>query len=192
MGRGDYLSIKELLARGWTKRLITLFLIKPDKTEPNPYQTGGLPKGLFLLTRVEQAERSQAFGDEQSKSSIYSQRLSVGAQTKRTQLNAIANEIALPELATPFKDLMAEAVSRRNGIAAPRPTPEVQVALDILLDTMKSLEWHLDPFMWHPGIRHARKLLRSRMLAHIIDHYPALTAAAREREEQDKGDSGEW
>jgi hypothetical protein len=30
------------------------------------------------------------------------------------------------------------------------------------------------------------------MLAHIIDHYPALAAAARERGEQDNGDPGEW
>lgn len=192
MEHGIYLSIKELLARGWTKRLISLFLGTPDMTVPNPYRHGGCPKGLYLFTRIQEIEQSAVFGSEKSKSMRYSQRLAHGANTKTAQLTAIATEIALPELTLAISDLLVEASSRRNADSASRLSSEAEVALDILLDTMKSLEWHLDPFLWHPGIRHARKLLRSRILAHIIDHYPTLAAAAHERAGQDNGDPGEW
>jgi hypothetical protein len=38
--------------------------------------------------------------------------------------------------------------------------PESELALDYLVGTMKSLDWHLDEFAYQSGIREARKLLR--------------------------------
>jgi hypothetical protein len=43
----------------------------------------------------------------------------------------------------------------------------------MLLDTMKSLEHALSSSTWHSGVREARLQLKKKMLAHIVEHYPA-------------------
>lgn len=188
----EYYSTKELKARGWNERLIRTYLGDPDKRVPNPYFPRGHDKQLYLASRVVAAENSPHYAGDYATSSKVGGRIRDAHDRKRDDLEGLVCLISFPPLALSEQELMRQAATSRQNSLLLRHRSESQVALDILLDTMKSLEWHLDPFLWHPGIRHARKLLRSRMLAHIIDHYPTLAAAAVERGEQDKGDPGEW
>lgn len=57
---------------------------------------------------------------------------------------------------------------------------------------MKPLEWNLDEYMYHSGIREASRLLRRRMLAHIIEHYPVLADAAKSRAAKEDGNTDGW
>jgi hypothetical protein len=188
MSMNGYYSTKELKARGWSEKLIRTFLGAPDRTLPNPYFNHGHEKRLYSASRVAQVESSFHFMKEHAASREVSGRIRGALDRKREELEKLVSLIDIPPLPLSEQELMSKVVTVRQTTLMLERRSEGQVALDILLDTMKSLEWHLDPFMWHPGIRHARKLLRGRMLAHIIDHYPVLAAAARERGEQDNGD----
>jgi hypothetical protein len=192
MSTDEYYSTKQLKGRGWTERLIRTFLGGPDKRISNPYFSQGHEKHLYLVSRVIQAESGPSFTKDHAAARKVSACIRGAVDRKREELERLVSMITLPPLTLPEKELIGQAAVVLQTGPVQGLHSESHVALNILLDTMKSLEWHLDPFMWHPGIRHARKLLRGRMLAHIIDHYPALAAAARERGEQDNGDPGEW
>lgn len=71
-----YLSASELRARGWTDRLIRMFLVTPDRTVPNPRRYGGRPMRLYRLDRVIVIEEGNAeFASQRSRSDSYSTRI---------------------------------------------------------------------------------------------------------------------
>ncbi len=71
-----YLSASELRARGWTDRLIRMFLVTPDRTVPNPRRYGGRPMRLYRLDRVVVIEEGNAeFASQRSRSDSYSSRI---------------------------------------------------------------------------------------------------------------------
>lgn len=184
--------MNDLRERGWTDRLVRTFLGNADRSIPNPYLQKGRPKRLFSATRVLEIETRPDFLHEKGKSADYSIRRKGAADTKRETLEALVNSIELPPL-TDSLDIVMERV-RQQRVVNPhlRIRSESWVALEDLLGTMKSLDWHLDAFAWHPGIRTARKLLRTRMLAHIVNHYPTLAQVAQERAAQEEGNAEEW
>jgi len=47
--------------RGWTEKAIALFLGEPDKTAVNPHYKCAAPVKLYLLTRIEEAEKSEVY-----------------------------------------------------------------------------------------------------------------------------------
>ncbi len=111
---------------------------------------------------------------------------------RMVHLEVLVRAIPIPELTLPFVEMLNQAAEKQKGSLFFVSQPILRVALDVLLDTMKSLAWHLDDFMWHSGIRDARNLLRRRMLAHIIDYYPELAEVAKERVTEEDGSSERW
>jgi hypothetical protein len=76
-------SLKE---RGWTDSLVKRFLPTPDKTSPNPYYRSGYPVRLYIVSRVEAVEASEAFLATKDSTT---KRRSAGlkaAETKRAKL----------------------------------------------------------------------------------------------------------
>jgi hypothetical protein len=79
-------SVAGLKARGWTDSLLRTFLGEPDKLAANPhYSSAGAPMRLYLLERVEAAERTSAFIERRAK---------LAAQTARRKATAAINEAA--------------------------------------------------------------------------------------------------
>lgn len=187
-----YLTAGDLKRRGWTDRLIKMFLGSPDRTLPNPHVKSGSPKRLYLASRVEAIEQNGTeFREQRSRSQSYSQRIRSKAGEKRAALTDLSAAIILPDMTLPFEQIVNRAREKQRESVFYASQPVFRVALDILLDTMKSLEWELDEFMYHSGVRDARRLLRRRMLAHIIDNYPDLAEVARVRAaEEDGGTEG--
>jgi hypothetical protein len=54
-------SQKDLLGRGWSKRLIAQLLGEPDSTSPNPHGSGLAPMKCWNQGRVVAAEATAAF-----------------------------------------------------------------------------------------------------------------------------------
>lgn len=191
--RDDYFSVRELKGRGWTERLVRQYLGEPDWTVPNPQRRSAAPKRLYLITRVTAIESVEhEFQQDKERSALYSVRLKVLSDNKRLQLEGLVRAVPMPPLEFSWSDVRKLAVERRASHPSNAEHSVERVAVDILLDTMKSLDWHLDEFMWHSGIREARKLLRRRMLAHVINHYPMLADAAKDRAAQETGNTEEW
>ena len=193
MERPAYLSARELKERGWTERLIRIYLPQPDKTVPNPYRAAGAPKRLYAATKVAQIERDLAeFQTDREKSDRYSTRLQVQSNARKSMLDELVRSIELPPLTLTWDEVMAAVQKQRLNDPALAAQPESELALQLLLDTVKSLDWHLDEYMYHSGIREARKLHRRRMLAHIIDRYPVLAEPARRRAASEDGNTDSW
>lgn len=191
--RDQYFSFRELKTRGWTERLVLLYLPQPDRTVPNPHRKSGAPKRLYLVSNVERVEREEPeFQEDRSRSASYAGRLKVQSEAKRLQLEALVRQIPLPPFELRLEEVRRLAQERQFADPVLRERSVERVAVDVLIDTMKSLDWHLDEFMWHSGIREARKLLRRRMLAHIIDNYPALAEAAKDRAVKEDGNAEGW
>lgn len=191
--RDQYFSVRQLEGRGWTERLVRLYLKVPDRTEPNPHRRSGAPKRLYLRTRVLAIESSSdEFVKDKARSESYSGRLQVQSDAKRLHLEMLVRGIVLPALTTPWADVQRAARELRFSNPSNMNRPESELAVEVLIGTMKSLDWHLDEFMYHSGIREARKLLRRRMLAHIIDNYPELADAAKSRAAKEDGNTDGW
>lgn len=62
MNSDGYMTMAQLVGRGWTRTLIAMFLPIPDQTAPNPkYRHAGSPMKLYSLKRVEKKEKSVRF-----------------------------------------------------------------------------------------------------------------------------------
>lgn len=99
MTRESYFSVRQLKERGWTERLVRLYLEAPDRTAPNPRRKSGAPKRLYLKTRVVEIEESSVeFTRDKARSDSYSDRLQVQSDAKRLHLENLVRGIALPAL----------------------------------------------------------------------------------------------
>lgn len=189
----NYLTMRELRSRGWTERLVGQYLRGADLTSPNPHVASARPQRLFLTMRVVAIELNDpGFRKERDRSAYFSARSRYHVSCKRELLEGLVRGFDLPRLEVPFERLMSAANKKRfTENIYWNQTPD-QLAIEISLDSMKALEWHLDGFVWHSGVCAARRLLRRRMLAHIIDHYPALAEACRSRAAVEDGSAGSW
>ena len=107
-------------------------------------------------------------------------------------MQQLAQDLPLPDLTLTFEELVTAARALQAKEVSCASQPVLRLALEILLDTMKSLDWQLDDFVGQSGVREARKILRRRMLALIIDRYPALSDAAFERAQKEDGNAETW
>jgi hypothetical protein len=185
-------STRDLLRRGWSKRLIARYLDAPDKALRNPYIASGAEKRLYLLARVEKIECQPTFIAARERSAKYSKRLKETAKSSREAMLAYVESLVLPRLTLRFSEIMEQARERKKRHPDLLQRAETQVALDILLGILKPLDWHLDSFAWHAGVRDARIRLRQRMLAHIATTYPRLDSAAKIRISQLDGNADTW
>lgn len=58
---GPYVGVAELKRRGWTPKMITELLGEPDQTESNPGGRNSPRVMLWIFTRVEEIEETDAF-----------------------------------------------------------------------------------------------------------------------------------
>lgn len=61
MRNDSFLSQSKILERGWTKKMVDTLLAEPDLFKRNPAYKSAPPMRLYLLSRVEQAEKQPEF-----------------------------------------------------------------------------------------------------------------------------------
>lgn len=165
-----YVTMQQLRERGWNDRQVKLYLGNHD-VAPMGIQKPGRPERQFLLSRVITVEQTiPKFAVEQERKKDYAERIKISNQTKLNFMTDSINEMTIPDLTYPYEQLLADSADRANlyGI------PVERVALDTLLDKLKSMDANLDLYQWHSGVREARILLKQKILTHIVAHYPEL------------------
>lgn len=187
-----FFPVSDLRSRGRSDRLITRYLGEPERTVPNPKIKSGSPKRLYAVDRVLVVEENPDFYANLNRSKRYANRLKAQADLRGATVLQLAAELPLPALLTSFPDLLDAARKLQREDVTLASQPVLRLALNLSLGTMGSIGWQLDDFVGQTGVREARKLLRRRMLAHIIDHYPALAEVALERAKQEDGSAGSW
>jgi len=166
-----HMTVVQLIERGWTQRLIKMFLGKEDL---RPWLGQGRATCLYKKSRILATESSnEAFQAEMqlSRSRSKSSHQRGQLEGKRQKVLDLANAFPMPELTFTFPELLKNAWLANDGGAR---TSE-RVALDYLLVTMDSLGKSLQLYAGHPGVREARELLKTRFLEHIRKRYPLLS-----------------
>ena len=85
----DLLSVRALIARGWTETLIRQLLGAPDNTRRNPYAGSAAPMRLYARTRVEAVEASPAWPTVQER---VAQRKAAAAEAVETKTERLLDD----------------------------------------------------------------------------------------------------
>lgn len=187
-----FFDLKALKQRGWTARLVSDFLGEPDDTDWARVANTGRPKNLYCAKRVAFIEIYDAnFRAEKEKAAMYSDRLKQTQSVKKKNLAGVVEDMTLPEFDLLYEELLDQANKKKILDENLAGTVPERVALEILLDRMASLAWRLEIFGGHAGIREARNLLRTRMLAHLVNRYPPLSETAQQYADECAGASNE-
>ena len=179
-------TMRDLRARGWTRRLIERFLGSHDAAAANPHIQRGRPMKFFDPARVHLVETEADFGiqAEASQAKKLSAQKTVDSKTKA--LSKLAEEIepALPGWSV--RELSDQGIlwANEHGIQT-----VYQAQISAIVNYCQSCEWSLDDYFWHPGIRPARIIVRRKILAKIIQTYPHLSFEALMWSKKEQGNA---
>lgn len=183
-----YLTMSQLRDRGWNDRMVRHYLGDADDTYLRPGPRPGRPQRLYLLNRVVAVETLRPeFNQDQVRKAELAERTRRSAEVKMRQFQYEIEAIELPQFSEQYAEITAKSRERWPALAG--RIPEDRLALTLLLDSLQPvLDNALSLYTWHPGIREARLMLKQRVLAHVVKHYPALAAVAQaELSDSDRG-----
>lgn len=174
-----YVTMNQLRARGWNDRMVRHYLGEADDSYLPPGPRPGRPQRLYLLDRVVAVETQRPeFTHDQVRKAELAERARRSAEVKMRQFQYEIEAIDLPQYAEQYAEIIAKSRARWPALAG--RVPEDRLALTLLLDSLQPvLDNALSLYTWHPGIREARLILKQRVLAHVVKHYPALAAVAQ-------------
>lgn len=178
-------------ARGWTDKMIRELLGEPDERRPNPRYSGRADYLLYLLERVEEAERTDAFFELLDQSERRKDRGAVaGVKTAEQRLAKIqaqieAFDIVLPDL-TPDELVLQSCASYNawavsNGLERKPITPKsdsqalTMVRVSFLLHATPGYRELFAKLWKQPGAAEARRRLNERIYQVIATTYPEFT-----------------
>ena len=128
----EYLIRATILERGWTDKLLKLFLAEPDKTAPNPHYRSAARMKLYLLERIEKIEQTQTFKEELEKANKRKLSAKRALETKKKNLEILLEQQRQQQI--------KEEIEWRE-----KATIEVKNTLLILLEEKKK-PWELPLF----------------------------------------------
>lgn len=188
-----FLSASDLVRRGWTERMLADYLVAPDTTDRNPHNPYGRPMRLYSATRVRIAESDSEVGAKLARNlARRGKRASHGDLFDQLCEALSSVEVEIPEM--PEGDLMREAErsiqvnDAQLRLAWSDDDLRESAAVEYLWKQCEHLEWVLDSMFGRPGVRHLRKLLRSRILGAISVAYPFLEGECAHRIQGEAGE----
>lgn len=192
---GGYLSVADLLRRGWSRTLIRRTLGAPCGRARNPHAPTSAPVQLYALERIRTAERAPDFPRMAAGVALARARGLRAVAPKMEALHAWAAAVDLPDLklsgaAPQVFDSGADPAGQLTlTFASSSPAPDA--LLRALVECCEPLLWEIDKLFGAPGVRRARSVLRKRLLAHIAATYPNLREACERRFVHERG-APEW
>lgn len=169
------LTARQLRERGWTKRMMERFLVKPDGFAQNPHVLTGRPMRLYRTDRVQAAEAHDDFTGCLVAAKVRSARFADLYKLKADALCLIADGIDIEILELDRQTLTRNTHAEYGMFMREHDHHKNEVAY--LLANAKNTEWGLDAYYWHQGIRMARLKLRRRVLVKVMECYPHLGLA---------------
>ncbi len=182
MERDKMLTRQGLRDRGWTDKLIRVFLGEPDDIR-NPHYRCAAPMKLYSMRRAETAEQTEEFREEQTKAKRRQAAAYRAAETKRSATMAHAESVEFDIPALEMEDLISRACAHYNSrhrdqwmMATPKSDPEFleRIAVNYLRHVCTDYDWELRELRWRVGNDLACDTVRTRVLCAIAEAYPLL------------------
>lgn len=167
-----YLATQDLKERGWTPRLIERFLGPHDLTRENGLKMGRRrlpPVKLYLETRVDEAEREDAFLAAQAKAADARERAAHNRERRLAKRQAVL--LSAAESYTPSIHPEPLRKGAKNKARAPY-LPELERVQRRLVRELASLK----PALSEAETAHLHKLLLEKLdtaLSEVYDWFPA-------------------
>lgn len=198
--RPKTVTLTGLKARGWTDKMVRELLGEPDERRPNTRYPTRAELRLYLLERVEEAERTDAFFELLDQSE---KRKAAGAKAAtKTQATRLAQttgqvegfEIVLPELES--GELVRLACESYNawvtsqGAEREPATPErdewflQHISVNFLRHGVPGYRELHGRLLRQPGASEGRRRLDERIYQTIARKYPDLTAACESQNQR--------
>lgn len=111
----EYCSKSALKSRGWTDKLIELFLKSHDKESKNPYYSSASPVKLYLLSRVEDAEKTSGFQEYKQKNERRKDGSKQAVITKKEKMCGYINNITIELEKKDYPLILKESIASYNN-----------------------------------------------------------------------------
>lgn len=207
--RPQHLSLAGLKDRGWTPALIQRFLGEPDETAPNPHYRTAAPMRLYLVSRVEACEQTEAWQTARATTQQRQQRaVAVAAGQREAVLARVAALTIAVQDVEP--DALTHAACRHYNRrqedweegrhdrgqfdnqprlpASPDSDPAflARITVNYLRHQGTSYERQLEQLFGKVGADAGRARVKKRVLEAIAEAYPHLASeCARQRVRMD-------
>lgn len=184
-----YISTGKLKERKWTEGAIKKFLKEPDKMAQNPFYSKAPEMRLYLLERVEEAEKQQDFQDWLNKSKPGREKISQKsletAEKRRKELFDYIDKLNIFVQKMPEETLYKSAVKHYNKLWFERGKDNStdinaskdflnRIAVNMLRHKFSHYENELDNIFGKVGVDDAYILLKNKVLNKIAEIYPFL------------------
>lgn len=187
----EFLSVPALKARGWTARLIQIFLGAPDMTRPNPHYRNAAPMRLYARHRVEQIEQSADWPHLQERATQRKRQAADAVETKRLKMLQYveAVQITVPVIAAGVLTQRAcahynwrqdERAERRGDWDVRPASPQsngaflARITVNYLRHVHSHYERELERIFGRVGVREGYLALNERVSCAIAAAYPHL------------------
>jgi hypothetical protein len=183
--KNSYLSLQDLQAKGWSRRLISRYLGDPDRVAVTSQSLSGRPSSLYCAKRVRAVSTRPDLAKEFAQVQTFVIRNQRVANERFENMRSAVVAMALPDLRHDISTVLCNV--RRQYPWVTSFAEEHRLAVENLLGTLELSVDALETFSWHAGVCEARKLLEKRMLAHISETYPLLAHAVSLKEAEPSG-----
>jgi hypothetical protein len=176
------ISVRELIARGWTRNLILRFLGEADLVAPAQSGARGRPSKFFVLDRVCEAERMPQYIAAKGRSDARATVATRFTEEKKARLLALSNSVALSGPSGTIDGILTRARQELASLDIDASEGQVRErAVDIAMQSVGHIDDDLARFNWHSGISGARIRLERRRLNAIAEKYPELAVVCANR-----------
>lgn len=190
--QGPVLTRAQVLARGWTRAMVTRLLDPADERRPNPFYRSASPMHLYRLDRIERAEAGEEFTRLARTARLRSARARATAGRRREALLAEVRGVAITLPSLSAENLARAAVRHRNDREAERcyllPDQHYEPATVEGVDARTLARWQVN-YLRHQqsgydallrrvagrvGRAEAVRLIRAKLYRSIAAAYPGL------------------
>lgn len=120
-----------VLERGWSKSMIERLLGDPDATRPNPHYRSGPPMRLYILSRVEAAEQSEAYVELAARKRARALRSTAQAQKRAEDLMTWVQSLTITVPPMTVRQLARRATENRNTVSAYHPSGNERAGFEL-------------------------------------------------------------
>lgn len=181
----EYFNKAALKEKGWTDRLVKIFLPEPDLEKINPIYKSASPQKLYLQSRVEEIENSTKFKCELEKSKKRKVSSKKAVETKEQKLFREIKNFKRPNLPEISKNkLIEKAILHYNIIhfesgkfACMSDDKEFldRISVNFIRHEVSNYEEQLNFIFGKVGKNKAYALIKEKILRTIAEKYPWLS-----------------
>jgi hypothetical protein len=110
----NYITLSGLKERGWTDSIIKKMNLLPDKLTKNPRYNKAAPMKLYLISRIEEIEKTEQFSDLSVKSQSRKKSAEKAVETKIAKLYKYVETVPIEIEYVPEPQVTLDAINAYN------------------------------------------------------------------------------